>query len=65
MKAFRDAGAVARIRQTTAFPRLIDLLDAISDALIDVDETTEDVMIDLPRGPVRLDQVPISRSPGT
>lgn len=64
VKAFRDAGAVARIRQTTAFPRLLELLDAIGDAPIDVDETTEDVMIDLAGGPVRLDQVPIPGGSG-
>lgn len=58
LRAFRDAGAADRIRQSTAFPRLTALLDAIGDAPIDVDEATSDVLIHLPGGPVRLDQVP-------
>lgn len=60
IQAFRGADAADRIRQTAAFPRLTALLDAIGDATIDVDEGTGNMLIHLPGGPVRLDQVPVS-----
>ncbi|MEH0930895.1 GNAT family N-acetyltransferase [Micromonospora sp. CPCC 205558] len=63
VQAFRDAGAADRIRQTTTFPRLTALLDAIGDAPIGVDQVSSDVLIHLPGGPVPLDQVPVPRSP--
>ncbi|WBB48502.1 GNAT family N-acetyltransferase [Verrucosispora sp. WMMA2044] len=62
VQAFRDAGAVDRIQQTTAFPRLTALLDVIGDAVMGADESTGDVLIHLPGGPVRLDQVPVPGS---
>lgn len=59
VQAFRGTGAVDRIRQTTAFPRLTALLDVIGDAPIDADESTGDMLIRLPGGSVRLDQIPV------
>jgi GNAT superfamily N-acetyltransferase len=61
VQALRGTGAVDRIQHTTDFPRLVALLDVIGDAAIDADESSGDVLIRLPSGSVRLDQVPIPR----
>ncbi|WP_213013459.1 hypothetical protein [Paractinoplanes toevensis] len=58
VQALRDASIIDRLRQTRAFPHLLALLDTIGDAPINLDESTGDVLVDLPDGPVRLDQVP-------
>lgn len=38
VQAFRGASVIDRLRQTTAFPHLLALLDAIGDAPINIDE---------------------------